>query len=206
MPAMEHQTALLETIRLQRAGFVGLGSPFYAALADELAADVVDDGPMARVLAPFADAPFEAAYVLRMFGGVHRMVLSGAAPALAAHYPSTGGDGDARAAGSALRELLASSHWRDRRRAHVPAADERGRAFGGARVRFAGDRRRVALAASTPRDRIEWRAQSAARRVLVRARRARLGRCRVARPVRGCVGRRRTAVRCRRGDRRSSWV
>jgi len=41
-----------------------------------------------------ADAPFEAAYVLRLLGGVHRMVLSGAAPDVAAHFPSTGGDGD----------------------------------------------------------------------------------------------------------------
>jgi hypothetical protein len=107
---MENQTALLDTIGLQRAAFEGLGTPFYAALADELAADVADDGPIAHVLAPYAGAPFEAAYVLRLLGGVHRMVLSGGAPELATHYPSTGGDGDARAAGGALRELLTTPH------------------------------------------------------------------------------------------------
>lgn len=63
-------------------------------------------GPVARVLEPFAPAPFEDAYVLRLFGGVHRMVLGGNAPALAAHFPSTGGDGDASAAMHALRALV----------------------------------------------------------------------------------------------------
>ena len=56
---------------------------------------------------PFADAPFEAAYILRLLGGLHRMVLSGEAPRLARHYPSVGGDGDAPAAMAAMRELLA---------------------------------------------------------------------------------------------------
>ena len=35
---------------------------------------------------------------LRLMGGVHRLVLDGRAPALEAHYPSVGGDGDAVAA------------------------------------------------------------------------------------------------------------
>jgi hypothetical protein len=42
-----------------------------------------------------------------LFGGVHRMVLRGDAPAVAAHFPSVGGDGDARAAMAAMRVLLA---------------------------------------------------------------------------------------------------
>jgi hypothetical protein len=107
---MEHEDALLATIRLQGAGFRGwgaLGSPFYADLCDELALDVERDGPIAHVLAPFADAPFESAYVLRLLGGIHRMVLSGAAPEVAAHFPSTGGDGDAGAAIVAIAALLA---------------------------------------------------------------------------------------------------
>jgi len=63
------------------------------------------------VLAPYADAPFERAYVLRLLGGAHRMVLAGDAPALAAHFPSVGGeaaggDGDAGAAFAVLQEML----------------------------------------------------------------------------------------------------
>ena len=107
---MEHQDTLLTTIRLQGAGFKGwgaLGSPFYADLCDEVALDVEREGPIARVLAPFAAEPFESAYVLRLLGGIHRMALSGAAPAVAAHYPSTGGDGDAAAAIVAIADLLA---------------------------------------------------------------------------------------------------
>ena len=106
---MEDRAKLLATIRWQGAGFVGwgaLGSPFYAALCAELAVDAEHDGPVARVIAPFGDAPFEAAYVLRLLGGVHRMVLAGVAPGLAAHYPSVGGDGDAHAAFAIMRELL----------------------------------------------------------------------------------------------------
>ncbi len=106
---MEDRATLLATIRWQGAGFVGwgaLGSPFYAALCDELAVDAERDGPVARVIAPFGDAPFQAAYVLRLLGGLHRLVLAGAAPELAAHYPSVGGDGDARATFAVMRELL----------------------------------------------------------------------------------------------------
>lgn len=69
-------------------------------------ADVERAGPVAAVLAPFAEAPYEAAYVLRLLGGIHRLVLAGEAPALARHYPSTGGDGDAAAAMAAASELL----------------------------------------------------------------------------------------------------
>jgi hypothetical protein len=44
----------------------------------------------------------------RLLAGVHRIVLSGNAPDLEKHYPSTGGDGDAEAAWPAVRELIAS--------------------------------------------------------------------------------------------------
>ena len=95
---MEHQAKLLETLRVQQIGFTSanvFGSPFYDSLSHDLIADCEHDGPVTRVLAPYAELSFEAAYVLRLLGGVHRMVLSGDAPALAAHFPSTGGDGDA---------------------------------------------------------------------------------------------------------------
>jgi len=106
---MEHRAQLGETIRWQRAGMAGggsLGSPFYFALCEGLAVDLEQDGPATRVLAPFAAAPFEAAYVLRLLGGLHRLVLSGDAPELARHYPSVGGDGDGPAAFAAIQDLL----------------------------------------------------------------------------------------------------
>jgi hypothetical protein len=103
---MEHQAELVGTLQLQGAGCAALGSPFYEALCEQMVLDVAADGPATRLLAPFADAPFEAAYVLRFLAGVHRMVLSGAAPALAGHFPSTGGDGDPAAAMARMAELL----------------------------------------------------------------------------------------------------
>jgi hypothetical protein len=97
---------LTETIERQRFGFRGLGSPFYDRLGDELATAILEDGPVWNTLAPFAGAPFEDAYVLRFFAGLHKLALDGSASTLAAHFPSTGGDGDARAAMGAVVELL----------------------------------------------------------------------------------------------------
>jgi len=107
----EARAALLETIGLMRAGFIAHGCPFYDALGAALVVDVEQDGPASRVLAPYAGAPFEDAYVLRLLAGVHRIVLAGDAPGLAAHYPSaggeaTGGDGDAPAAFAMIQEML----------------------------------------------------------------------------------------------------
>jgi len=94
-----------------RAGFVAHGCPFYDALGAALVVDIEQDGPAGRVLAPHAHAPFEDAYVLRLLAGMHRMVIAGDAPALAAHYPATGGEatggeGDAPAAFVVIQEML----------------------------------------------------------------------------------------------------
>jgi hypothetical protein len=97
---------LVATIRWQVAGCLSLGAPFYSELCEELARDVLADGPTWDLLAPFASEPFEAAYVLRLLGGVHRLVLSGHADAIAAHFP-TEGDGNAREAMQAIRSVIA---------------------------------------------------------------------------------------------------
>ena len=57
---MEHQAELVGTLQLQGAGCAALGSPFYGALCEQMVLDVAADGPATRLLAPFADAPFEA--------------------------------------------------------------------------------------------------------------------------------------------------
>jgi hypothetical protein len=71
-----------------------------------MADDALAGGPTWNVLGPYASRPFDDAYRLRVLGGIHRMVLDGDAPALAAHYPSTGGDGDAEAAWLLVRDVL----------------------------------------------------------------------------------------------------
>jgi hypothetical protein len=105
----EMKTNLVETVELQRSGFRSLGSPFYDRLGEELTTAVLSDGPVWSVLGPFADAPFEDAHVLRFFAGIHKLALDGSSPALGEHFPSTGGDGDARAAMAAIVELLDGS-------------------------------------------------------------------------------------------------
>src|SRR4051794_18821516 len=63
----------------------------YAELLRGLADDLETGGPTARVLRGHEDDPGPSALALRLAGSVHRLVLAGTAPGLAAYYPSTGG-------------------------------------------------------------------------------------------------------------------
>lgn len=78
-------------VRAQRKGCAIGGSALYETVLDAVLADLVAGGPCRAVLAPFADEPHARATVLRFLAAVHELVLEGGAPALAAHYPSTGG-------------------------------------------------------------------------------------------------------------------
>lgn len=82
---------LLDTIELQRVGCELAGSPLYARVLAALATEVRAGGTARDLLAPHAEASVGDAVLLRLLGGLHRRVLTGAAPALAAHYPSAGG-------------------------------------------------------------------------------------------------------------------
>jgi len=70
-----------------------MGSPLYGALLARAAEQYRSGGPVARVLDDHAD---RSRLGLRLMAALHYLALSGDA-ALAAHYPSTGGDGDAAA-------------------------------------------------------------------------------------------------------------
>ncbi len=85
-----------------------LGSPFYATLLDLAAANMEGTGAVAGVLSPFAGEPGTSALALRFMAAMHRLVLDGTLPELAAHYPSTGGDGDAPAAWPPFEHALAA--------------------------------------------------------------------------------------------------
>jgi hypothetical protein len=101
--------ALLATwLRGHAALCVDGPSPFYAALLDQMAVDVEAGGPTWALLGATANDPPDSVPQLRLLGGVHALVLTGEAPDLAAHYPSTGGDGDAAAAWPALVAVLAA--------------------------------------------------------------------------------------------------
>jgi hypothetical protein len=93
-------------LRLQAEWCARLGSPLYGVLCARAADDVEAGGPVAAVLAGHEDDRPASALALRLMGAIHRLVLAGEAPALARHYPSVGGDGDAADAWPAFRALV----------------------------------------------------------------------------------------------------
>jgi hypothetical protein len=78
----------------------------YGHLLRKAADDLEAGGPVFRVCEPYLDRPANFTHHLRLMGATHRLALAGEAPALAAHYPSTGGDGDPDAAWDAFIALL----------------------------------------------------------------------------------------------------
>ena len=68
------------------------GSPLYAQLLEHAARDAEAAGPSLDVLRGHTEEPPGSALALRFLAAVHRLVLEGAAPPLAGHYPSAGGD------------------------------------------------------------------------------------------------------------------
>ena len=82
-----------EAILLQAGASRHLGSALYADLLEALLDDYDSGGLSNQLLAGASDRPVHDALVLRMLGAVHRIALRGDAPALAARYPSCGGDG-----------------------------------------------------------------------------------------------------------------
>jgi hypothetical protein len=94
-------------LRLQGVYCGRLGSPFYETLLARAADDSAAGGPIADVFAGYRHEPIASAMALRLMGNVHRLVLEGRAPALAAHYPSAGGDGDAERAWPLFRDFVA---------------------------------------------------------------------------------------------------
>jgi hypothetical protein len=69
-----------------------LGSNLYSTLLRQAADDVRASGVCYAVLLGHHDDPPDSALALRFLGAVHRLVLEGKAPQLAACYPSVGGD------------------------------------------------------------------------------------------------------------------
>src|SRR5439155_17253628 len=68
-------------------------APLYAHLAERAAAELAarPRGAFREALAPFELEPVRRFLPLRLLAAVHRWVLAGELPGLAAHYPSAGG-------------------------------------------------------------------------------------------------------------------
>jgi hypothetical protein len=83
--------SVAEALAIHQRACADLGSPMYARLLEALAADHAAGGLTAELLEGRTDRPVHDALPLRMLGAVHRIVLDGRAPTLAAYYPSAGG-------------------------------------------------------------------------------------------------------------------
>jgi hypothetical protein len=121
----ERRRALVAGLRANAKQWHEDGSHFYGTLVERLAEDVEQGGPCWPVLRAHADHSLDEVPGVRLLGGVHRLVLQGRAPALARHYESVGGDGDAEAAWPLLRDVVARhaselAAWVD----HVPQTNE----------------------------------------------------------------------------------
>jgi hypothetical protein len=91
-----------ELFRQQAAACDRVGSPMYAELLGALADDLDAGGTTSKVLRGHEDDAGPSALALRLVGGIHRLVLAGAAPELASLYPTTGGSWGAPGAGAVL--------------------------------------------------------------------------------------------------------
>lgn len=82
---------MADVVELQQVACERAGSRLYGRILAGMADDVVDGGPCAAILDPWAQNALADAIPLRFLAAVHRLVLEGEAPALARHYPSAGG-------------------------------------------------------------------------------------------------------------------
>ena len=91
-----------EAVAFQAEACEIVGSRLYAEALRAVLRDLARGGVCARLLDARSSDPFSSALALRFLGAVHRIVLEGRAPELAALYPSTGGDPTSGDVGSAF--------------------------------------------------------------------------------------------------------
>ncbi|MGA1362748.1 MAG: DUF2332 domain-containing protein [Ilumatobacteraceae bacterium] len=83
-----------EALQLQAEACSRLGSVLYAELLGALADDYASGGITRSLLEGTSDRPVHDAVPLRLLGAIHRLALTGAAPGVARHFPTTGGAPD----------------------------------------------------------------------------------------------------------------
>jgi hypothetical protein len=102
----EGQATVAKHLRWQASACRMIGSPLYELLLTEAAADVERGGPVWEILVEHQSDPTESMLGLRLMAGVHRLVLEGRAPRLAALYPSAGGQVEPDRAWPEFKSLL----------------------------------------------------------------------------------------------------
>jgi hypothetical protein len=95
MPSSQRRARVAAHLRGEAGSCEWGGSPLYGRLLRAAAADVEARGDCWQVLSqrPLGAAAYEG-LAMRLMAGVHRIVLEGGAPELAAYYPSAGGTRD----------------------------------------------------------------------------------------------------------------
>lgn len=96
-------------LRDQAASCAAMGSPLYAVLLRHAAENVEAGGPCWEVLSHHVAPGRGDALALRFMAAVHRLVLLGQAPMLAAHYPSVGGGAEPEATWPVFRATVAGA-------------------------------------------------------------------------------------------------
>jgi len=86
-PAQISRQDIVAAFQKQADWCAQLGSPFTAQVLGLLMENIVVQGPAADLVAEWPTDPIADALALRLCGGLHALVLSGEAPALAALYP-----------------------------------------------------------------------------------------------------------------------
>jgi hypothetical protein len=93
----EARATIARRLRTQGRACEAIGSPLYAGLLERAAQDVERGGVTWDILAGHEDDPGPSALALRLLGAVHRVVLKGEAPELAAIYRAGDPNGDGEA-------------------------------------------------------------------------------------------------------------
>ncbi|ASO18559.1 hypothetical protein FHR81_002967 [Actinoalloteichus hoggarensis] len=140
-----------------RAAAVGClrASPLTSLLLDSVADDLFQDGPMTSVVRGLELGGAGSVPGLRFAAAVHHLVLSGRAPRLARHYPTTGGRLDPATFWPAARAAILADADRIRERAAATAVqtNEPGRmapCLGGLHVAAQEAARRVGRSTPLP--------------------------------------------------------
>ena len=101
---------MIDVVAFQATACAQSSSPLYGRVLDAVVADLRAGGVTAELLTGRGDDPFGSALALRFLGAVHRIVLEGRAPELAAFYPSVGGVSEGDPGPAFLRTV---EHHRD---------------------------------------------------------------------------------------------
>lgn len=113
---MNRPTTAADVVAFQAEACGVVGSRLYQRILEGVLEDLQRGGVTQRLLESRDVDPFGSALALRLLGAVHRIVLEGRAPRLAALYPSVGGDPTAGDPAAAFLVTVAE---------HVDEVDER---------------------------------------------------------------------------------